>query len=136
MPSVLEAFGTRIAIRNLCNETSEHSGISFDFVSEGELEDMNTNIKIYIFRIAQEAINNIVKHSAASEVSISLSRTSESLTLSIRDNGKGFDVEKADLGEGNGLHNIRERVALLHGRIEIRSGIGQGTGIIVNVPVF
>ncbi|MCX6252444.1 MAG: histidine kinase [Bacteroidetes bacterium] len=136
MPAVLEAFGTRIAIRNLCNETNEHTGIIFDFVSDGNLEDMHTNIKIYIFRIAQEAINNIVKHSAASEVKINLSRVKDSVTLTINDNGKGFDVEKAATGKGNGLHNIRERVGLLHGRIEIRSANGKGTQITVHVPVF
>jgi signal transduction histidine kinase len=136
MPAVLEAFGIKIAIRNLCTETSEHTGIEFSFESSGELDQMHTNIKTYIFRIAQEAINNIVKHSSATRVVIRLSLDRDHVILEITDNGKGFDEETASRGMGNGIHNMRERVDLLHGTIRINSVIEKGTDINVRIPVF
>ncbi len=135
-PAVLEAFGITIALRNLCQESGEHTGITFHFNSSGKLEDIHTNLKTYLFRISQEAINNIVKHSGATSVEILLTRELSSVTLSIRDNGKGFDTKKASIGEGNGLHNMRERVDMLHGTIDINSFIEKGTTIKVVIPVF
>jgi signal transduction histidine kinase len=135
-PAVLEAFGITIALRNLCSETAEHAGISVNFEADGELENMHPNIRTYIYRIGQEAINNIMKHSGATEVSIRLTRKENAVYLSIADNGKGFDPVEAERGEGNGLHNMRERVDLLHGSITIDSKIQQGTTIDVRVPVF
>ena len=136
MPSVLDAFGITIAIRNLCHETGENAGIIIGFECYGDLEEMHSKIKTYIFRIAQEALNNIVKHSDASEVKISLSCKNDTVTLTIMDNGKGFDPDKVSDGGGNGLHNMRERVNLLHGSFGIDSKINHGTTIIVTVPVY
>ncbi len=136
MPSVLDAFGITIAIRNLCHETGENTGTAVGFECYGDLEEMHSKIKTYIFRIAQEALNNIVKHSDANDVKINLSRKNDTVTLTIMDNGKGFDPGKASDGGGNGLHNMRERVNLLHGSFGIDSKINHGTTITVMVPVF
>jgi two-component system NarL family sensor kinase len=136
MPSVLDAFGITIAIRNLCKETEENTGSTIDFACSGELEEMNTKIKTYLFRIAQEALNNIVKHSNATEVKIGLSRENDTVRLTVTDNGIGFDPGKASDSGGNGLHNMRERADLLHGSFGIDSKINQGTTITVLVPLF
>jgi len=136
MPSVLDAFGITIAIRNLCHETGENAGITIRFECYGDLEEMSSKIKTYIFRIAQEALNNIVKHSEATDVKISLSRKNDTVTLTIMDNGKGFDPDRASDSGGNGLHNIHERVNLLHGSFGIESKINYGTTITVMVPVY
>ena len=97
---------------------------------------MNTKLKTYIYRIGQEAFTNIVKHSAATEVKLHLSRNNDVITLQISDNGKGFIPEKAAMERGNGLYNMRERVTLLQGTFNIRSVINEGTEIIINLPVF
>jgi signal transduction histidine kinase len=136
MPSVLEVFGITIALKNLCTSTSEHSGIQVTFASQGSLESVHTKLKTYIYRIAQEALTNIVKHSAASKVSLTLVKDEEHLTLRIEDNGKGFILEEAALQRGNGLYNMRERVTLLHGKFEIRSSLNKGTQINVLLPIF
>ena len=136
MPSVLEAFGITIALRNLCDETEEHGGITIIYEASGDLESINTKIKTYLFRIAQEAFNNIIKHSGAQEVEIRLSRIDEFINFTIRDNGKGFDVNRIAFEKGNGLHNMQERVALMEGTIEIKSKLNQGAEIIIQIPVF
>ena len=136
MPSVLEVFGIIIALRNLCNETEEHVGIKIHFETSGDFENINTKIKTYLFRIAQEAFNNIIKHSGAKKATLRLVRMDNQLTVSIHDNGKGFDVDSVAFERGNGLYNLRERVALLEGTIEIKSEPGKGTQINIGIPVF
>jgi signal transduction histidine kinase len=136
MPSVLEVFGITLALKNLCDETEEHSEMNIFFQTTGEIEEINTTTKTYLYRIAQEALNNIQKHSLAKEVTFTLSRSKDFLIFILRDDGKGFDVEDAAIGKGNGLHNMRERVALMQGTINITSSAGEGTSIIINVPVY
>jgi signal transduction histidine kinase len=135
MPSVLEVFGITLALKNLCEETEEHGFLEILFQTTGELEEVNTKTKTYLYRIAQEALNNILKHSEAKEVTFTLSRTKDIITFILRDDGKGFDVEDAAYEKGNGLHNMRERVALMQGTINILSSPGEGTTLIINVPV-
>jgi len=135
MPSVLEVFGITLALKNLCEETEEHGALEILFQTTGELEDINTKTKTYLYRIAQEALNNILKHSEAKEVTFTLSRSKDIITFILRDDGKGFDMEDAVFEKGNGLHNMRERVALMQGTINILSSPAEGTTIIINIPV-
>lgn len=134
MPSVLEVFGITLALKNLCEETEEHGHLEILFQTTGELEKINTKTKTYLYRIAQEALNNILKHSGAKEVTFTLSGTKDIITFILRDDGKGFNVEDAAYEKGNGLHNIRERVSLMKGSINILSSPGEGTALIINVP--
>ncbi len=136
MPSVLEVFSIPIAFRNLFSETEEHSGLRIHFEAKGNFDDLNKKIKTYLYRLTQEALNNIVKHAEASEVWVSLTRNTDQLTLVIRDNGKGFSPGNVGKEGGNGIHNMRERASLLQGRIEIDSVPSKGTTIILNVPII
>jgi len=136
MPSVLEVFSIPIAFRNLFSETEEHSGLRIHFEAKGNFDDLNKKIKTYLYRLTQEALNNIVKHAEASEVWVSLTRNTDQLTLVIRDNGKGFSPGNIGKEGGNGIHNMRERASLLQGRIEIDSVPSKGTTIILNVPII
>jgi signal transduction histidine kinase len=135
MPSVLEVFGITLALKNLCEETEENGGPEILFQATGELEDIGTKTKTYLYRIAQEALANIVKHSGAKEVTFTLSRSKDMLTFILRDDGKGFSVEDAAFEKGNGLHNMQERVALMKGTISLLSSEGEGTALIINLPV-
>jgi signal transduction histidine kinase len=136
MPSVLEAFGITIALRNLCEETEEHSGINVIFHCTDNLEMLSIRTKTYIFRIAQEAMNNIIKHSSAKTVNVRLNRIEDFIIFTVKDDGKGFNVDRDSHEKGNGLHNMRERVALMTGEIDIRSVIDNGTTITIKVPVY
>ncbi len=136
MPSVLEAFGIVFAIRNLCVETSEHTGLKISLDFKGDFESLNKTIKTYIFRIAQEALNNIVKHARANRVELVLIRQREDVLFKIRDDGKGFNLQEIKSGTGHGMNNMRERVNLLNGSIEIDSHVNKGTQITINIPLF
>jgi signal transduction histidine kinase len=135
MPSVLEVFGITTALKNLCRETEEHAGLKVTFEASGELETMNTRAKTYLYRIAQEAFNNIIKHADAKEVGISLASSGDIVTFIIRDDGKGFNAGDPAVENGNGLHNMRNRVGLMQGTLDILSSPGKGTTITIYVPV-
>jgi signal transduction histidine kinase len=136
MPSVLEAFGLVIAFRNLFLDTEEHSNVKIHFESSGNFEMMDKKVMTYVYRLTQEAINNIVKHAEAKDVWVKLSRKTDMLTLTIEDNGVGFHPETAGKGGGSGLHNMHERASLLQGNINIRSVPGKGTTIHLVVPTI
>ena len=136
MPSVLEAFGIAIACRNLFSETEEHTGLRIHFDAKGDYDDLDKKTKTYIYRLTQEALSNIVKHAGAREVRVNLSRLDDSLKLVIRDDGKGFSTDTAGNEGGNGIHNMRERVSLLDGKIDIFSEPGKGTIITLTVPII
>jgi len=136
MPSVLEAFGITIALRNLCEETEENSGLRVVYQCSGDFETLSTRIKTYIFRIAQEAMNNIIKHSGAKTAELNLSRKEDFIIFTVKDDGIGFNVDRASREKGNGLHNMRERVALMTGSIDVQSTINKGTIITINVPIY
>jgi signal transduction histidine kinase len=104
-----------------------------------EEEDIPRNLKIVIFRIIQEALNNLAKHSRADLMDLSLQRRNAHLELVIRDNGQGFDPEKVltrvGQGKGLGLSSMRERAELSGGSLEIESQIGSGTIIKASWPI-
>jgi len=134
MPSVLEVFSIPIAFRNLFTETEEHSRLRIHFEARGDFEDLDKKSKTYIYRLMQEALNNILKHAEASEVWVLLNRTDDQLTLQIRDNGKGFQPDRTGKESGNGIHNMHERAGLLKGTLEILSAPCLGTAILLTPP--
>lgn len=94
----------------------------------GVLEaDISDSVRVVIFRILQEALNNFAKHGKGNRVDLSLSKLNGAFALTILDNGQGFDVENAR--KGLGLESMRERVELSGGEFQIESVIGQGTTI-------
>ncbi|MFH1160351.1 MAG: sensor histidine kinase [bacterium] len=136
MPSVLEAFGIVFAIRNLCVETGDQTGLKISLDFKGDFESLNKTMKTYIFRIAQEALNNIVKHAKANRVELNLTRQKDEVFFTIRDDGQGFNLREVQTGSGHGMNNMRERVILLNGSIDIVSHVNEGTQIKIIIPVF
>lgn len=88
--------------------------------------------EVALYYVAQEALNNILKHAQATSVTVRLRKTRQNIILEVEDNGRGFDLKKLRSG-GLGLKNMKERVALIHGHIEIHSSVGDGTKIKVTV---
>jgi signal transduction histidine kinase len=136
MPPVLEEFGLVIALFNLCEDTSMHSGIRMKFEHKVRTDDWNKKIQTYLYRIVQEALNNIVKHSQADQSYIKLLYDADFIYLSIQDNGKGFRPSESGSQGGHGLHNIQERVKLLGGTLDLKSDAGKGTLMQIRVPRF
>lgn len=133
MPPVLEAFGIEHGLKNLCKDTSVNTSINVDFICENIPETVEKRLQIYIYRISQEAINNITKHSTATSATLKLRFKSGSIHLIIADNGKGFDLIKNN-NSGNGILNMKQRVELLNGEFSILSSPQKGTLITIKIP--
>jgi signal transduction histidine kinase len=134
MPHVLTEFGLISAIENLCEEVKTIKGININFYVNEIPSDCRADVKIYLYRIIQEALNNIVKHSEAKNVDILFSYKDRSIELVITDDGKGFDVDNLRQGS-NGIYNMRDRVEILGGTFSIRSAPNKGTTIGVMVSI-
>jgi signal transduction histidine kinase len=123
-------------IRELLNSFSDLPDISFQFESEVEEPYQNQNIDINLFRITQECINNIIKHANASNVTIKITGAFNLLSLSILDDGEGFDRNKIFEKDGHyGFDNMASRVNSIGGSLNIDSRVGIGTHIKVNIPI-
>ena len=136
MPPVLSDFGLSAAIRILAENTQQASGILVLFESNFDKTRLNSNLEVNLYRIAQEALNNIQKHSKATEAKVVLQKHKTAVELSISDNGVGFEqtgVKKATI-INNGLSNMQTRVHLLGGQIKIQAKSTKGTLITVKIP--
>jgi PAS domain S-box-containing protein len=135
MPSGLQEFGIVNALRKLSSAITENSGISVKLDAQNLPDQLSNKTIMYLYRIAQEAINNSVKHAQASEISISLSCNEKHILLEVKDNGKGFKFDKTHKFVGNGIYNMRERVNMMRGNIEIKSEPTKGTLVKVQIPI-
>jgi signal transduction histidine kinase len=129
-PTVLDDLGLDSALRWLADRHTR-DGLAFR-VAIDRVPRMEFAIETACFRIAQEAITNVERHAGASRVDVALGRTGDMLELEIRDDGTGFDAERAwshARGTSVGLFAMRERAALAGGQLEITSAIGQGTTV-------
>jgi signal transduction histidine kinase len=131
-PKALDDFGLQAALEHVAQTFTEQIGIETDVeVSLGD-ERLLPEVETALYRLVQEALTNVVKHSRASHVSISLVRKAHSVSAVIEDDGVGFDNLTE---EGPGLVGMRERVGLLDGRLEVESRAGHGTTIVAEVPL-
>ena len=135
MPAVLNEFGLVTALKNICEEISENTNIDLKCTYEGKFNDLDNRISIYLFRVMQEALNNIVKHAEASFAEVFLSRKEKYIILRISDNGKGWNTNQPSKATGNGISNMRERIRLLNGKIDIVTQAGKGTLINIKIPI-
>jgi signal transduction histidine kinase len=131
-PKVLDDFGLVAALERLTETFAEQTGIAVDFESRAGEERVPAEVETAIYRIVQESLTNVVKHAHARRVSILLTRRDRALTAVVEDDGSGFDPAAAR--DGFGLEGMRERVALLDGRIEVETG-SSGTTLVAEVPL-
>jgi signal transduction histidine kinase len=131
-PAPLERLGLAGALEALVEECSLRG--SFDAEADIELDaEITGEEERVVYRLAQEALNNVVKHSAATHASLSAKLDDGSVRIVVEDDGSGFDASL--VGEGRGLVGMRERVALLGGEIEVRSELAKGTEVVATLPV-
>jgi two-component system, NarL family, sensor kinase len=105
---------------------SSSMNISYNIEVEGDLNVIDEEHKLFIYRIAQEAIHNIVKHAAATNIDVSIYCMQNVFRMVIADNGQGFSSDKLFARNGIGLNNMRQRAKFLHGRLQIASEPGAG----------
>jgi len=133
-PAALDDFGLVPAIERLRDIVEEQGGISVDVQSELSDNRLPADVETALYRIAQEAFTNVLKHAGAARVTVRLSRRDDVVTLVVHDDGDGFDPTEVRAGS-LGLLGMRERVNLLGGRLAIDSTEGAGTLLKVEVPL-
>ena len=132
-PPALSDFGIVTALEQYINEFSRRMDIGATFVHDTEINRLPEGIELVCYRIVQEALTNLVKHSQANQVEVTLNYYDNVLYLVVKDNGIGF--EKFGHSKGFGLVGIRERLSQIKGNLEIRSKPGQGTELVVTIPI-
>jgi PAS domain S-box-containing protein len=133
-PFKLDVLGLVAAVQSVCNDVSAQHGLVVEFHHQQVSEALSSEVVLCVYRIVQEALRNIVKHSHAQRASVHLEQQGPHLTLNIADSGVGFTPGTLE-HSGLGLVSIRERVNLLGGQMVIRSAPGRGTRLGVRVPV-
>jgi len=138
-PSILDDLGLYSAIRWFARTNLEKGGVKVEFLAADEAMRLPPHLETMLFRIAQEAISNILRHANASKVSIRLWTADEHIWLEIKDDGRGFDPEKTAGGAVDrkqlGLLGIQERVSLVRGTVKVESIQGAGTCLRLHVPL-
>jgi len=137
-PSLLDDLGLIPALRSLTNNLEKTDGTLAEFTVIGEERRLTNEIELSLFRIVQEALNNVNKHAQATEVKVSAEFNESRIRLTVSDNGSGFELKGSmdDLPRIGqlGLMGMQERVWLLSGSIEVNSEPGQGTTVTVEIP--
>lgn len=134
-PAKLEQLGLVAATRSLCNEQGKQWDLMVE-LTHGEIpRDLHRDISLCIYRIVQEALRNIGRHSGATHAHVHVARTGAEVRLLISDNGRGFEMSRVAHHAGLGLVGMRERVRLVQGNIDVDSALGKGTRIEVRVPL-
>jgi signal transduction histidine kinase/ligand-binding sensor domain-containing protein len=133
-PPILQEAGLSEAVRAYCDEFSASSGIPVVCGAGDGLDALSRGAALALFRIMQEALGNAAKHAHAARISVQLMRSGDVVTLSISDDGAGFDRSRLSASGGLGLIMMRERAGQLNGTFEFNSAAGRGTSIKVTIP--
>ncbi len=134
-PPGLDTFGLNVALEGLCNDFSVRTSLPVTYSGQ-DLPDLPTSMTLTLYRLAQEALTNIAKHAGATTVWVELSKVDHTLQLSITDDGRGFIFDpNRHPGNGIGLVSLQERADLIGGTLDITTNPGQGTQIVVRVPI-
>jgi signal transduction histidine kinase len=133
-PQALDDFGLVAALERLGETFGEQTGITVDVETNLDSARLSAEVETALYRIVQEALTNVAKHSGASRVSVIVTRREGSVTAVVEDDGKGFGAG-GGADEGLGLAGMKERVGLLDGRLAIESTEGAGTTVVAEVPV-
>jgi signal transduction histidine kinase len=131
-PKVLDDFGLVAAVERLVETFGDQTGLNVTFQSTIGEERLPSEVETALFRLVQESLTNVVKHSHANTVSIVLTRKGDAVAVVVEDDGTGFDP--GETGDGVGLLGMRERLALLDGTLEVESGPESGTTLVAEVP--
>lgn len=133
-PAKLDQLGLEIAARSWCRDVTKQNGVHVDFVASNVPPDLPPELALCLYRIIQESLRNVVRHSQAKTARVEVSAVGDEIRLVVTDSGNGFNVETAATASGLGLVGMRERAYLLGGRIAVQSRPGAGTQVDVAIP--
>jgi signal transduction histidine kinase len=133
--ATLESLGLGPGVSSLCKEFTDRHGIEIDFSADNIPRIVAPDVALCVFRIVQEALQNLRKHSGAARAEVSLIKRADRIFVSIYDQGKGFDMSDMKAHEGLGVQSMGERARLLRGHFKIHSKLGRGTRVEVAIPL-
>jgi two-component system, NarL family, sensor kinase len=134
MPEALIRFGLDTAMKDFCNEINQSGALKVNYQSIGiEGVVMDSTIAITLYRIVQELLNNVMKHAGATSAIVQVTKSNELLSLTVEDDGKGFETSILKMNKGIGWVNIQNRVDFLKGKLDIRSKEGEGTSVQIDL---
>lgn len=134
MPEALVKYGLHDALKDFCNSIQSTTGIQITYQQFGQQRQLNNTATVFIYRIVQELVNNVMKHAAATEIMIQLAQNNNATIITVEDNGKGFDKKMVlDHSTGAGMKNIQYRVQYLNGSFDIATSPGHGTSVSIIV---
>ena len=134
--ATLEHVGLAEALRLHCSEFAAQEGIAVDLEIRDNPGALSDDAALCLYRVAQESLRNIARHSGAKTAEVTLTSAGNLLELRVSDRGRGFDLKQAGRQSGLGLVSMQERVKLLHGSFEVRSQPGSGTELAVHLPLI
>lgn len=134
-PPLLDDFGLRAAVEHQLTSMRRRTGIEYDLVTPAQELDLDRERITALFRIVQEALTNVARHSGATRVGVTLARGDQNVLVEIRDNGRGIRVEESHSATAHGLVGLRERVWSFGGEVVIAAQPEGGTSVAVRLPV-
>jgi signal transduction histidine kinase len=133
--ATLESLGLGPGVSSLCKEFADRHGIEIDYSVDNIPRIVDPDVALCVFRIVQEALQNLRKHSGAARAEVSLIKRADRILVSVYDQGKGFDMSDMKAHEGLGIQSMGERARLLSGRFKIHSKPGRGTRVEAAIPL-
>ena len=133
MPEALVRYGLPDALSDFCSDLNESGQMKVRLQLLGMDERLDSSVEVVLYRIVQELLNNVLKHAQATEAYVQITRTGTTLSLTVEDNGKGFDIGQLNQNKGAGMRNIENRVAYLNGKMDIQSKPNEGTSVYIEL---
>ncbi|MBL0134769.1 MAG: hypothetical protein IPP79_12620 [Chitinophagaceae bacterium] len=136
MPEALVKFGLDVALSDFCNDINQTGALTVRYQSIGMGNaqiDQTTSITIY--RIIQELINNTLKHAAAKNAIVQISKNEDAISITVEDDGKGFDSRLLNMSKGIGWSNIQNRVEFLKAKLDVQSSSDKGTSVHIDITI-
>ncbi|GEM_PF-3892171 len=135
MPEALLRFGLNEAIQDFCDGINESVGVKMRYNHIGNDRKIEKGTEVIIYRIVQELCNNAIKHAAAKHIFIQLNTHQKGVTLTVEDDGSGFNTSQPANNKGAGLKNLQSRIDYLKGTRDIKSEPGNGTSVNIEIPL-
>ena len=136
-PSILDDIGLVPAVEKYLNSMRRENNCHVTFKVKGAIPRLSSQIETAVYRIVQEALLNVRKHASATELKVTLGSKGNWLIAEVADNGCGFDVEAVDAeGDNWGLIGMRERAEVIGGSLQVKTTMGQGTSVHLEVPIL
>ena len=136
IPEALLKFGLTEAVEDYCEGINESNSVKMKFTAIGLLQPLPQTTEIVLYRIFQELSNNAIKYAAAKNIFVQLNKHERGITLTVDDDGKGFETTTLANIRGDGLKNVQSRIDYLKGSWEIHSSAGKGTSVIIEIPLL